>query len=151
MKEQKNDKWLDDLISKTINTEKPQFDARKWKQKFPEEFQILQSRADKESTSFRWISILKNPIVNLAAAAAIILVVGLFLGRDGHTPEIPTTRHREVTQPETNLMSMMSMRLSYQQGGFDALDQQFRDTLDVLGPRSSSISMRDLIEGINGT
>ena len=43
MNEQKNDKWLDELISRTINTEKPQFDAEKWKQKFPDEFQALQT------------------------------------------------------------------------------------------------------------
>ena len=87
----------------------------------------------------------------LAAAAAIILVTGLFLGRDGRKPEIPAAGSKDVTQSETKLISMMSMRLSYQQGGFEALDRQFRDTLDVLGPRSSSISMRDLIEGTNGS
>jgi hypothetical protein len=95
--------------------------------------------------------LVRNKVTKLiAAVAAIIIAISLFFGRDGRKPEIPTTRHREIIQ-ETKLISMMSMRLSYQQGGFEALDRQFRDTLDVLGPRSSSISMQDLIEGINGS
>jgi len=96
--------------------------------------------------------IFRNKVTKLiAAAAAIILVVGLFLGRDGHTPEIPAPGHQGLAQPETRLISMMSMRASYQRGGFDALDQQFRETLDVLGPRSSGVSMKELLEGINGS
>ena len=41
MSEQENDRWLDELIHRTINTTKPDFDAKKWKQKYPEEFQTL--------------------------------------------------------------------------------------------------------------
>jgi len=103
-----------------------------------------------KSDMFRFA--VQNKVIKLLAAAAIIIIaIGLFLGRNGHTPEIPTTEHREVAQSETKLMSIMSLRLSYQRGGFDALDQQFRDTLDVLGPRSSSISMQELLEGTNGS
>jgi hypothetical protein len=40
--------------------------------------------------------------------------------------------------------------MAYQRGGFDALDRQFRDTLDALGPQSLSISMQELLEGVNG-
>ena len=95
--------------------------------------------------------ILKFAIYNkgiklLVAAAAIIVVIGLFLDRGRHTPKIQTP-----AQPETKLISMMSMRASYQRGGFDALDKQFRDTLDMFGPRSSSVSMKELLEGTNGS
>jgi len=31
MNEQRNEKRIDELISRTINTEKPQFDVEKWK------------------------------------------------------------------------------------------------------------------------
>ena len=152
MNKQNDDQWLDELIFRTINTEKPQFDAEKWKQKFPDEYKMLQSRKAKAPAhSFVWISLLKSPIVKFAAAAAIIVVISLFLGRDRHTLEIPAPGHRGLAQPEMKLISMMSMRLSYQRGGFDELDQQFRDTLDVLGPRSSGISMKELLEEINGS
>jgi len=96
-------------------------------------------------------SIIKFAIQNkavklLTAAAVIIVVISLFLGRNGHTPDIPAP-----TPPETRLISMMSLRASYQRGGFDALDKQFRETLDMLGPRSSSVSMKELLEGTNGS
>jgi len=82
----------------------------------------------------------------LTAAAVIIVVISLFLDRERQTPEITTPYPQE-----TKLISMMSLRLSYQRGGFDALDQQFRETLDVLGPRSSGVSMKELLEGTNGS
>ena len=85
----------------------------------------------------------------LAAVAAIIIVIGLILGRDKHKQQVPPAG--EFTTQETKLISMMSMRASYQHGGFDALDKQFRDTLDMLGPRSSSVSMKELLEGTNGS
>jgi hypothetical protein len=87
----------------------------------------------------------------LAAAAAIIVLIGLFLGRDKYQQEVPATEYTELSSQETKLISMMSLRASYQRGGFDALDKQFRETLDVLGTRTSGISMRDLLEGTNGS
>ena len=51
MNEQRNEKKMDELISRTINTEKPQFDAEKWKQKYPDEYQALLSRAGKETSN----------------------------------------------------------------------------------------------------
>ena len=89
----------------------------------------------------------QNRAIKLIAAAAVIIVVtSLFLDRERQTPEITTPYPQE-----TKLISMMSLRLSYQRGGFDALDQQFRETLDVLGPRSSGVSMKELLEGTNGS
>ena len=81
MSEQKDDKWLDEIISKTINTAKPQFDAEKFKQKFPDELAMLQSRAKKQTANIsRWTNIFKSPIAKLAAAAVIIIAImfGIF-------------------------------------------------------------------------
>ena len=41
MKEQKDEKWLDELIAGAIDSSKPQFDAEQWKEKYPEEFKLL--------------------------------------------------------------------------------------------------------------
>jgi len=115
-------------------------------------FAAMEQTIQVKSTKYK-PSVLRNRRIRLvaAAAAAIIVAIGLFLGRYRHTPEIPTTEHREAAQSETILISMISMRMTYQRGGFDALDQQFRDTLDVLGPRSSGASMKDLLREINGS
>ncbi len=97
-----------------------------------------------------WRMIFRNPLTKLAAAAVIIVAVGLFLGRDRHTPSAPIAEPRLIAQSTLKKMSLMSLRMAYQRGGFDALDRQFRDTLDALGPQSLSISMQDLLEGVNG-
>lgn len=97
-----------------------------------------------------WRMIFRNPLTKLAAAAVIIVAVGLFLGRDRHTPSAPIAEPRLMAQSTVKKMSLMSLRMAYQRGGFNALDRQFRDTLDALGPQSLSISMQELLEGVNG-
>ena len=97
-----------------------------------------------------WRMIFRKPLTKLAAAAVIIVAVGLFLGRDRHTPSAPIAEPRLMAQSTVKKMSLMSLRMAYQRGGFNALDRQFRDTLDALGPQSLSISMQDLLEGVNG-
>lgn len=80
MKRQKDEKWFDELISRTINTTKPKFDPEKWKQKYPEEFQMLLSRGRQASPRQPniWRTIYKSPITKLAAAAVVIIAV--FMG-----------------------------------------------------------------------
>jgi len=148
-----NDKWLEAIISKTINTNKPQFDAEKWKQKFPDEFKTLLSYTDRATShSARRINLLGSPFIKYAAiATTIIVIISLFLGRDRHVTEISRPKDRGLIQSETESISMMSLRLSYQRGGFEALDQQFNETLDVLGPRLSNLSTKELLEEINGS
>jgi len=152
MNEQKDEKWLDELIIRSINTEKPQFDAEKWKEKYPDEYQALISRREKAASSRQpniWRVIFGKPVAQLAAAAAVILVVGLFLSRDRQKPNAPAAKPPLISQSPAKIVSMASMRMTYQRGGLDALDQQFRDTLDVLGLRSSNVSIQELLEGSN--
>lgn len=81
-----------------------------------------------------------------AAAAVIIIVAGLFLTRDRNTP-----RPEITAQSPTMIVSMMSLRMAYQQGGWEALDRQFRDTLDQFGPGPNSLSMQQLLNASNGS
>jgi len=153
MNKQRKEKRLDELISQTINTEKPRFDPEKWKQKYPNEYQTLISRATKKALTHRpniWRIILRNPITKIAAAALIIVAASLFLGRGRHIPSGPTAEPRLIAQSTLKKMSLMSLRMAYQRGGFNALDRQFRDTLDAPGPQSLNISMQELLEGVNG-
>jgi hypothetical protein len=148
MSTQRDNNKLDELISKTINTEKPQFDAEKWKQKYPDEYQSLISRREKAVSSrqrnIRRIIFSKSS-AQLAAAAAVILVVGLLLSRDRQKPDGPAAKPPLIDKSPAKIITMASMRMTYQRGGFDALDKQFRDTLEVLGPRSSSVSIQELL------
>ena len=83
-----NDKWLEEIISKTINTNKPQFDAEKFKHKFPDELEMLRSRTSKKQRLSWWRTILSDPVSSLASAAVIIFMIGLFV-YFSQTNEIP--------------------------------------------------------------
>lgn len=79
MKKQKDEKWLDKLISRVINEGEPQFDAEKWKQKYPKEFQLLKSRAGQPSSVYQvniWRRVAQSKITKLAAAAVLLIALG---------------------------------------------------------------------------
>jgi len=96
--------------------------------------------------------ILPSRMMRLAAAAAVIIVVtGLFLTLGRYAPNHPVRQPEVVAQSPTMIVSMMSLRMAYQRGGWEALDRQFRDTLGQLGPGPSSLSMQQLLEGSNGS
>jgi hypothetical protein len=94
--------------------------------------------------------ILQSRIMRFAAAAVIILATGLLLTRDRQRPNGSSPEPEFVAQSPTQKVSMMSLRTTYEQGGWDALDRQFRDTLNTLGPRPSSLTMGQLLNGTNG-
>jgi hypothetical protein len=97
-------------------------------------------------------TILRSRTMRLAAAAAVIIIVtGLFLTRDRYAPNRPAPQLQLAAQSPAMMVSMMSLRVAYQRGGWEALDRQFRDTLDQFGPAPSSLSMHQLLEGSNGS
>jgi len=140
MSERKDEQWLDNQLQRAINGSTPRFDAEVWKQKHRDEYQTLLARGSRDVRS-RWGK--PHPtvwVVRLAVAATIAVAVGLFLiGRNG-----PSRPPGPVPPSSTRIMSMMSLRTAYQQGGFEALDQQLQDTLDEFRPRSSSVPVSEL-------
>ncbi|HUW19579.1 MAG TPA: FecR family protein [Sedimentisphaerales bacterium] len=83
MNQKKDEKWLDELIFRAVDSGKLEFDAEKWKQKHPEEFKILcsrprQGRATRQAAI--WMFIRSSPITKLAAAvtaAAAVIAASL--------------------------------------------------------------------------
>jgi hypothetical protein len=151
MSMQEDDKWLDELISKSVDTTKPEFDAEKWKRQHPEALRSLLSRRARPAlpdNSGVLRRIFARPAVGLGAAAAVIIVVSaLLFMRNRRTPNESVSEPRPVTQSPAKLVSMISLRAAYQRGGWDALDRQFRETLDTLGPGPSTLSVQQLLEG----
>ena len=68
MSTQKEDKWLDELISKSINTTKPEFNAEEWKKKHSEALKSILSRRTKPTPS-NPPHVVFHPIAWLTAAA----------------------------------------------------------------------------------
>jgi hypothetical protein len=154
MNKQRNEKRLDELISRTINTEKPKFDAEKWKQKYPDEFQSLLSRAAK-GDSARQPSILKvifkSPLTKLATAAVIIIAISFFTARQGPTKKADTTTVSKATKSPVEMMTALSLERAFRRGGIKAVENQCEQALKLLGPRTASLSSKELLSEFNGS
>jgi hypothetical protein len=147
-----DDKLLDELISRTINTTKPEFDSEKWKQKFPKELKMLISRAEKTSpAAVRLQNILKNPITKLAAAALIILAIGFLMVHLGPSEKVNTTDVTTVTKSPAELLTVASLNIAYRRGGIEAVEQQCDEAVDKLGPQPAKITIKELLAKSNGT
>jgi len=153
MNEQRNEKRIDELISRTINTEKPQFDVEKWKQEYPEEYQVLFSRAAKGDSSRQPTIlkvILKSPLTKITAAAVIILAVSFLI-----THQIPDEQeqHRiaEVIKSPVEMMTAISLERAFRRGGIEALENQCEQALKLLGTRTDGLSSQELLSEFNGS
>jgi hypothetical protein len=153
MNEQRNEKQLDKLISRTINTEKPQFDAKTWKQKYPDEYQVLLARAAKGDSNRQPTIlkvILKSPLTKIAAAAVIILAVSFFsIHQDPGNQEQPGIA--EVTKSPVEMMTSISLERAFRQGGIEAVENQCEQSLKLLGTRTDGLSSQELLSEFNGS
>lgn len=153
MNEQRNEKRMDELISRTINTEKPQFDAKTWKQKYPDEYQVLLARAAKGDSNRQPTIlkvILKSPLTKIAAAAVIILAVSFF---STHQDLDNQEQHgiAEVTKSPVEMMTAISLERAFRQGGIEAVENQCEQSLKLLGTRTAGLSSQELLSEFNGS
>ena len=154
MSDEKNEKWLDEQISRTIDTERPQFDAEKWKEKYAEELQILKSRAGQASRPHRrnlWRTIIKSRITKFAAAAGIVLAVGLFVARRVPDKQIDNRTKTEVAKTPAEMMTAMSLNIAYRKGGMEEVDRQCDKAFEMLGPRPGNVTVQEMLAALNGT
>jgi hypothetical protein len=149
----KNEKHLDELISRAINTQEPQFDAEEWKQRYPEEYQVLISRAAEKIPTRRanmWRITLRNPIIKIAAAAMIIIAISFFsIRQDQNRQESPVIRN--ATRTPAEMMTAMSLTIAYRKGGMKAVEEQYDEAYKQLGPRPRSLSIEQILSEFNGT
>ena len=153
MNEQRNEKRIDELISRTINTEKPQFDAEKWKQKYPDEYQALLSRAAKGDSPGQpklLKVILKSPLTKITAAAVTILAVSFLIT---HQTPNEQEQHRiaEVIKSPVEMMTAISLERAFRRGGIEALENQCEQALKLLGTRTDGLSSQELLSEFNGS
>ncbi|MHC4602035.1 MAG: hypothetical protein ACYS6W_01750 [Planctomycetota bacterium] len=151
MNEKKDEKRLDEIISRTINSGKPEFDAEKWKQKYPEEFQMLQSLSERQARTRQpsiWRVVSQSPITKLAAAAVIIAGISLYAILVHQGPgEQPVPK---VVNSPTKMMSAISLTMAYRRGGIEAVDEQCEKAIRILGPRPLSLTLGQLLAENNG-
>ena len=149
-----NDK-IDDLIFGAINTEKPQFDAEKWRQKYPDEYQTLISRSDKSASSRKpniWRVIFGKRETQFAAAAAVIIVaVALLAIHRNPNQQVDTVVVLDSIQSPAYMQSILSLNIAYRRGGIEAVDRQCQMAMVMLGPRPAEITIDQMLTEFNGT
>ena len=168
----KKEKWLDELISRVINEGEPQFDAEKWKQKYPEEFQLLKSRAGQVSAQqvSIWAAAFQSRITKLAAAAMLLIALGYAVALLTVPRELDADQfHALETSLKTSLEPVIRQSLREElsrdwqlalAGSYvqlkDELSQQFRRDLNEFAIQTLAASstvtnqhLADLIEAIN--
>ncbi len=155
MNKQKDEKWLDELISRTIDSGKPEFDPEKWKQKYPEEFQMLLSRAAQRplTPSARqpniWRTILKSPITKLAAAAVIIVAISFLVVYQKPSEQSDTTTVSKVTKSSVEMMTAISLERAFRRGGIEAVEKQCKQAFKPIGPRPRRLSVEQILAEFN--
>lgn len=148
MSVRRDEKWLDDELRVAINTTRPEFDAEEWKRKHAAAYDALIARRQTPSETAdcgagRTVRLMAG---RLAAAAVILVGVVILL------MQIPPRQSQEplshgpmkVTSP-AKMVSMMTLRMAYRQGGEEGLNHQLDAALRMLGPRPNGLSMQDLL------
>ena len=153
MSRKKDDKRLDEIISRTINSGKPEFDAETWKQKYPEEFQMLQSMSKQDSPTRQpniWRIVRHSPIIKIAAAAVIILAISLFIVHQRPPEQDDTTTVSKVTKSPVEMMTAISLERAFRRGGIEAVEKQCKEAFKPIGPRPGSLSVEQILAEFNG-
>ncbi|MBL7146227.1 MAG: hypothetical protein ISS76_18465 [Phycisphaerae bacterium] len=89
MNADRNNKKLDELISKTIGRDKPQFDFNKWKDNHRAETEVFKSQTAEQATSRSvrifdvWRIIMKSRTGKLSTAAVIVIAISVVISYFG--------------------------------------------------------------------
>ncbi len=141
------EKWLDEQLKKIVDSGKIEFDSAQWKQKFPDSYQTLVSRAEKhpEVRRFFWA----RPLLKIAAVVAVAAIVIFFVSRrpEKHVEQVIAA---EPEQSPAVMLSRLSLTLAYKRGGLDAVDEQCEKAFKLLGQKNTKVSVNELLNDNNG-
>jgi hypothetical protein len=147
---ERNEKWLDEQLKKTIDSGKVEFDGEQWKRKYSAEYQELISRAAKRPNvqRFSWVRLL----VRMAAVIAIVTFVVLLTHRQSDKRVEPTVANAVQLEDRSPamMMSRLSLMLAYNRGGLDAVDEQCKKAYELLGQKNTNVSIGELLNENNG-
>jgi len=94
----------------------------------------------------------RSTLLKLATVAAVaIITIGLLIAhRNPDGPAGANGQHKARRSP-TRLLTAASLSLTYRKGGMEAMDKQYRQALESLGPRPRALTVKQLLAEQNGT
>ena len=93
--------------------------------------------------------ILQSRAIKLAAAAVIIIAVGLLVNQP-EPPEQEPPEIGKVVKSPVEMLSAMSLNMAYRRGGLEAMDDLSNKAFEKLGSKPARVSVRELLTGSNG-
>ncbi len=94
-------------------------------------------------------SILQSRTAKLAAAAAIIIAVGLLVIQS-NPPEQAHAPTGNVAKSPAEMLSVMSLTMVYRRGGIEAMDDQSNEAFEMLGSQPTEVTVQELLAESNG-
>ncbi|MHC4435482.1 MAG: hypothetical protein ACYTBS_26940 [Planctomycetota bacterium] len=92
---------------------------------------------------------LRNRMAGLAAAALIILRVGLLSNQFAPSEQEPPNTRRVAKSP-AEMLSVLSLNMAYRRGGLEAVDDVSNEAFKMLDSKPAGVSVRELLAGSNG-
>lgn len=105
----------------------------------------------RDSNANLWSKFKKSRITRLAAAAVIIIAIGLFIVHRRPVERIEPPEVLEITRTPAELLTVASLRTAYRRGGIEALEKQCDEAVEKLGRRETKVSIQELFAELNGT
>jgi hypothetical protein len=144
MNERRDERWLDEQLRRAINMTAPEFDAEMWKRDHAGAYQALVSRG-RRVRRVHWAA------GGLAAAAVVLIGAAILLTRTPSQIQQEPVGGDIVKAPSpAHIVSMMSLRASYRQGGEEALYEQLDTAMKTLGPRPGRLSSLKMFGDLDG-
>ena len=112
-------------------------------------YEVMDETLRMKSSGYK--SLRKSIIMGLAAAAIIILVIGLLVFHSEPEDIVDIPKVPVVTQSTEDMMSLLSINLAYNRGGLDEVEKQYEKAIKKMGPRPEQITITELLAESNGT
>ena len=142
-------------IEKFIRVRKPhvttsrQMDKRTLDNSFAAMDQTIRAKSASHKSSALRI-IIRNRMIKLTAAAAVIIVgIGLLaiFVHQGPGEQNVTDIVAEAFDSPAEILTMKSLKIAFRRGGVEAIENQCDKALKILGPEPASLSKADLFNG----
>ena len=96
-----------------------------------------------------WRIIMKSPITKIAAAAVVIVAIGLLIFHTDPEKQNGAVKVSVVARTPGELTNFASLSFAYRQGGMEMVEKVCDKALKQAGQRPANISMQEFSEGIN--
>jgi hypothetical protein len=113
---------------------------------------VFNETSSRRTITFQTIAgtIIKSRLAKLAAAAVIIIAIGLFL--IGRNPEEQTKNRTkiQVAKSPAEMLTAVSLNIAYRKGGIEAVEKQCEEAFNTMGYRPRKVSIQELMVEFNG-